>query len=234
MDTSQNTTVAEFRRKLCEFYGYDEKLTFIRTAKRRAPAKEEKARLEPRDFLNSAIEDSTALDKSGDRVNCLSNCKRAIDSQVDQLIRRLGYSALARKERWDIPTKFEFIGRAGIVTPRILNRINHLRNRVEHEFAAPSRQQVEDALDVTMLFLSYAELVHVPSLNWTLSDKLTVRYDDDQMVFAFFDKDPDHSDDATLLFSLAHGESGFDDFYNFLSKTVPLMGKNSWLEEDIP
>jgi len=229
----QNITVAEFRRKLCEFYGYDEELKFIRTAKRRALVKDDKARLEPRDFVNFAVEDSTALDKSGNRVNCLSNCMRGIDSQVDQLIKQLGYSSLARKERWDIPTKFGFIGQAGIVTPRILNRINQLRNRVEHEFAAPSRQQVEDALDVTMLFLSYAELVQIPSLNWCLADKSTVRYDYEQMVFSFFDKNPDHSDDVTLLFSLAHGQSGFDDFYKFLSKIVPLMAKKRWLEEDI-
>lgn len=109
-----------------------------------------------------------------------------------------------------------------------------MRNRLEHEFAPPSKEQVEDALDITTLFLSYAELVQVPSLNWGLSDKATVRYDYDKMIFHFFDEDPDFSKtELSPLFSLAYGEVGFQDFYNFLMRTVPLMSKKSDLGENV-
>jgi hypothetical protein len=58
-----------------------------------------------------------------------------------------------------------------VLTPRILGKITHLRNRLEHDFATPSKRDVEDALDVATLFVSYAELVRVPTMNWTLASK---------------------------------------------------------------
>ncbi|MFL6645628.1 MAG: hypothetical protein ACJ8GM_15125, partial [Paraburkholderia fungorum] len=36
--------------------------------------------------------------------------------------------------------------------PRILNRLNQLRNQVEHEYLVPSRSEVETFIDVTSLF----------------------------------------------------------------------------------
>jgi len=227
-------TVAEFKRKLCSFYGYDQSLRFVRVAKSPPVATGLKASLEPRDFLDFAIEDSAALGKERNRVNCLGNSKRAIDSQIDRLVYRLGFFPLARKERWNIPRKLKFISEIGVVAPRILRRLNTLRNRLEHEFAPPSKAQVEDALDVTMLFISYAELVQIPSLNWGLADKFTVRYDYNEMVFRFFDKDPDFSEnDVSPLFSMAYGEVGFQDFYDFLVRIVPLMLRKSRLGEDL-
>jgi hypothetical protein len=221
-----NEIVTEFIRKLCAFYGYDPNLRHIRDTVASPMPTSLKASLEPRDFLNFAVEDSAALDEERNRVNCLGNSKRAIDSQVDRLVRRLGFLPLAKKERWNIPTKLKFISDSGLVAPRILRRLNKLRNRLEHEFAAPSKDQVEDALDVTTLFLSYAELVPIPVLNWSLTDNSTVRYDYDEMVFHFFNENPDSSESKILpLFSLAYGEEGFQDFHKFLVRTVPLMNK---------
>jgi hypothetical protein len=226
---------SEFRRKLCDFYGYDENLKFVRTPKSPPLATKLKARIEPRDFLNFAIEDSATLEQERNRINCLSNCKRAIDSQVDRLIGRLGFLPLARTKRWTIPKKLEFVSQSGVVAPRILHNVNKVRNRLEHDFAPPSQQQVEDALDVAMLFISYAELVQVPSMNWTLSDKLSVRYDYDEMTFHFFEREPSDWPESELLpaFSLAHGERGFQEFYDFLMKTVRLMERKGRLGEDI-
>ncbi len=230
----KNEIAAEFKRKLSSFYGYDQSLHFVRAINSPPVATGLKASLEPRDFLDFAIEDSAALEKERNRVNCLGNSKRAIDSQVDRLVQRLGFFPLARKERWNIPRKLKFISQVGVVAPRILRRLNSLRNRLEHEFAPPSKEQVEDALDVTTLFLSYAELVPLPSLNWGLPDKSTVRYDYNEMIFRFYDENPDLSEkDVAPLFSLACGEHGFQDFYDFLVRVVPLMQRKSRLGEDI-
>src|SRR3989442_1735872 len=117
----KNEIAAEFKGKLCYFFGYDQNLKFVGTPKSPPLATGIKASLEPRDFLNFAMEDSVALDKERNRINCLGNCKRAIDSQVDHLIRGLGFFALARKQGWNIPRKLEFISRIGVVTPRILH-----------------------------------------------------------------------------------------------------------------
>jgi hypothetical protein len=156
-------------------------------------------------------------------------------NQVDRLIRSLGFLPLAKKQRWNIPRKLDFISQSGVVAPRILNHVNELRNRLEHEFAPPSKRQVEDALDVATLFVFYAELVRVPSMNWTLSGELSLRYDYDEMVFHFFDRNPSDSpdDEVMPMFSLAHGEEGFQDLYDFLVKTVPLMERKGRLGQDI-
>jgi len=168
---NKNEIIAEFRRELSCFLGYDQNLKFVGIAKSPPMATGIKASLKPRDFLNFAIEDSVALEQERNRINCPGNCKRAIDSQVDYLIRGLGFFPLARKQDWNIPRKLEFISQIGVVAPRILHRLNQLRNRLEHEFALPLKGQVEDALDVTTLFISYAELVQLPPLNWSLASK---------------------------------------------------------------
>ncbi len=231
----KNEVLPAFRRELCNAYGYDENLKRVGASKPPPLANEGKAFLEPRDFLNFAVEDSLALEDERNRVNSLSNCKRAVDAQVDRLISRLGFYPLAKKERWSVPRKLDFITESGVVAPRILRRVNSLRNRLEHDFAPPSRQQVEDALDVATLFVSYAELVRIPSMNWTLSSKLTVRYDYDEMVFRFCEKEPaDSSGEEVLpLLTLAHGEKEFQRFYNFLMKIVPSMERGGLLVEDL-
>jgi len=231
----RNEVLAAFRRELRHIHGYDENLKRVGASKPLPLAKEGKAFLGPRDFLNFAVEDSLALEDERNRVNCLSNCKRAVDAQVDRLIGQLGFFPLAKKERWNIPRKLDFISESGVVAPRILRRVNSLRNRLEHEFATPSKQQVEDALDVATLFVSYAELVHIPSMNWTLSSKLTVRYDYSEMVFRFYEKEPpDLSGDEVLpLVSLAHGDEEFQNFYDFLMKIVPSMERKDILVKDL-
>src|SRR5450631_3384260 len=94
--------VTEFRRTLCRFNGYDENLKYV-GAKSSGTPKDNKAFLAPRDFLDFAIQDSTILEQERNRVNCLSNCKRAIDAQVERLIGRLGFFPLAKKQGWNIP-----------------------------------------------------------------------------------------------------------------------------------
>lgn len=218
--------ITEFRCYLCRFHGYDENLKYVGEAKPGSPT-DSKAFLVPRDFLNFAIEDSRTLEDERNRVNCLTNCKRAIDAQVERLIGSLGFFPLAKKQGWNIPKKLDFISNSGVVAPRILRNVNALRNRLEHDYAVPSKQEVEDAFDIATLFVSYAELVEIPSLNWTLPDGLSVRYDYDEMVFHFFKKDPSHSPESDASLSVAYGEEGFQNFYDFLMKIVPSMSRRS-------
>ena len=128
MDRSE--VVLEFKRNLCSLYGYDENLKYVGSAKSTPAATEGKLFLGPRDFLNFALEDSTALEKERNRVNCLGNCKRAIDSQVDHLTGRLGFYPLAKRQGWNIPRKLEFISGSGVVAPRILRGVTSSRNRL--------------------------------------------------------------------------------------------------------
>jgi hypothetical protein len=129
---------------------------------------------------------------------------------------------------------WDFISESGFLAPKILHRVNRIRNRLEHEFALPSKQHVEDALDVAMLFVSYGELVRVPTLNWCVSEEETVHYDRDAMVFHFFDTDPGWPDtEVKPTVSIPYGDPRFQDFYNFMVKIVPSMARGSRLGEDV-
>jgi hypothetical protein len=113
-----NDFFSRFRRKLCLTHGYDENLNYIGGARSELEATGTKAFLEPRDSLTYAIEDSRTLDEPKSLVNCLTNCKRAIDAQIDRMIHRLGFLPLARKQRWPIPRKLSFISDSGSLAPK--------------------------------------------------------------------------------------------------------------------
>ena len=90
-------------------------------------------------------------------ANALSNVKRALDCQVETIIFDYAYFTKSKKERWNFPKKLDFIKDQGIIAPRILKKINSIRNLLEHEFKKPSLEEVEDALDIVTLFIGYVD-----------------------------------------------------------------------------
>jgi hypothetical protein len=70
------------------------------------------------------------------------------------------------------------------------------------------------------------DLVRVPSMNWTLSSKLSVRYYYDRMILRFYETEPSDSEEETNppLLSVVHGEQDFQGFYDFLMKIIPING----------
>jgi len=88
-------------------------------------------------------------------VNGLSNIKRAINCQLDSLLVGFGLFQLSRKGNWGFPYKAEQLNKVGIISPSILRKINQKRNLLEHEYRKPEAEQVEDALDVATLFVTY-------------------------------------------------------------------------------
>ncbi len=104
--------------------------------------------IRPEEFLQFSENDISDNEPRG-LVNGLSNAKRAIDSQVDEVIRCL----LIRPEVLKQP-KLEILSDLGLVAPRILRRIRDSRNLLEHEYRLPTKQQVEDAIDVATLFVT--------------------------------------------------------------------------------
>lgn len=103
-------------------------------------------------------------------VNSLSNTKRAIDSQLDSLLIGLGLSERATK--WHFPPKVTYLNNVGIISPRILNKINKKRNLLEHEYKNPSIEEVEDALDIAKLFINYTnKFLYPATVAFELKDK---------------------------------------------------------------
>lgn len=108
--------------------------------------------ISPSKFLKFAEDDLTA-NYDHCLVNSLSNTKRAIDCQLDSLLIALGLSE--RAKRWRFPQKIDYLNSIGIISPRILNKINKKRNLLEHEYKNPNKEEVEDALDIALLFVNY-------------------------------------------------------------------------------
>lgn len=107
------------------------------------------------DFLDFAVRDlDTSEDDPRNVVNALSNAKRALHCQVDSVLYALGFHACPSKVPRNFPGKLELIRELGVVTPRVLAKINSARNLMEHEYSLPQAGEVMDFVDIVGLFLA--------------------------------------------------------------------------------
>ena len=112
--------------------------------------------IKPKQFLKFAERDlNNELEHH--LVNALSNIKRSIDCQLDSLLCGFGLFDYSKKKRWNFPTKVVQLNKLGLISPRILDKINKKRNLLEHDYKNPKKEDVEDALDVATLFIAYTE-----------------------------------------------------------------------------
>lgn len=84
-------------------------------------------------------------------INALSNAKRAIDCQLDNI-----FEAFGLKKRARFPEKLEIVGELGLLAPRIVRKVIKARNLLEHEYYDPPQSEVEDAVDIATLFVEAA------------------------------------------------------------------------------
>ncbi len=117
-----------------------------------------------RTYVDFADADLLDPDSKRTRVNAMSNAKRALHFQVDLLADALGFKQSPFKRKNSFPEKLDFCGKCGVVAPRILGKLNKLRNSLEHEYYMPARSESEDFLDVVTLFLHATDrlLEHFP------------------------------------------------------------------------
>jgi hypothetical protein len=109
--------------------------------------------IKPRELLESA-ECDFRLDYDHHLLNALSNAKRAITCQIDNLICMMALTDRSLKEGWNFPRKIEILNRTEIISPPILSKVNRRRNLLEHEYRRPTTEEVEDAIGVAQLFIS--------------------------------------------------------------------------------
>ena len=107
-----------------------------------------------------------------DVVNAVSNIKRAIENRMDCVLFAFNYQELSKN--WNFPEKMEKLNKLGIIAPRILKKINRIRNLLEHQYQIPKKDEVEEAYDVATLFLAYTKNFvkkSVPQLGYYLVEK---------------------------------------------------------------
>lgn len=103
------------------------------------------------DYAKDDFSDFARLKSPRCLINSVSNAKRALHYQVDGLANALGWSEVKGKR--DFPTKLEFLGRCGILSPLIIKRINKLRNTVEHDYYVPTEDEALEYLEIVELYL---------------------------------------------------------------------------------
>lgn len=108
-------------------------------------------------FLNLAEDDFERGGLSA-LINATTNAKRAIVCQLDQLLISFGYQSL----RWNVPKKIERLKALGLLAPSLLRKVIDIRNILEHEYATPELEKVEEALDIASLFVMSAAAMFIP------------------------------------------------------------------------
>lgn len=133
--------------------------------------------LSPVDFLCQAEEDFARGGLSAS-INCITNSKRAIIGQVDQVLLSFGYVC----QRWDTERKLNKLKELGLLAPTVLRKLVDARNLLEHEYKCPSAEQVEDYLDIAAIFV-----LGVASQFHPFSDEISVNFSRDGMVVGSLD-----------------------------------------------
>ncbi|CAI8749380.1 hypothetical protein [Pseudomonas sp. IT-P260] len=111
----------------------------------------------PVEFLTLAEEDFQRGGLSA-LVNATTNAKRAVVSQMDQLLISFGYKSTS----FEVPRKLEKLQALGLLAPRLLRKVVKMRNILEHEYKKPSLAAVEEVLDIASLYLFSSSAMFIP------------------------------------------------------------------------
>ncbi len=138
-------------------------------------------RVDAEDFLHAA-EDAFELKNYS---SALTDAKRAIHCQIDEVLASLGYSW----KRTPLKKKLEIIRKCGFAAPRVIHRVNAARNLLEHEYVNPSASKTEEALDIATLFVN-ATKRHLESFMGDFyvgrsSERVDTFHFSRELVFAF-------------------------------------------------
>jgi len=170
--------------------------------------------LNAEDFLKFAEEDIEGT-KDKDIINALGNVKRAIENRVDLLHYVFGFIDL--KGNGNFPTKLERLNNLGVVAPRILRKINKIRNLLEHQYELPKKEEVEDAIDIGILFIEYTNrFIHHFLFEFGGNcgdDDLSINFEGDKIKIIV--SGPNHED---KIFSLTNKDSDFYDWVKVVTK----------------
>ncbi|HCT7767039.1 TPA: hypothetical protein OT831_005068, partial [Klebsiella pneumoniae] len=106
----------------------------------------------PERYLQDAIDDLKSGDERRHYNNALRNAKSALHMRVDILCYSFGGESFFKKMK-SFPRKLDFLESIGIVRPRIIDKINKVRNEFEHEYKNITKEEAEDFVDIVMLFI---------------------------------------------------------------------------------
>lgn len=113
--------------------------------------------LMPRDFLDFAEKDLDSPNSIHSLVNATSNLKRAVDCQLDHFLKLLNLDSFYREKRLGVDRKLGFLDKSGLFRSKSLEKLNKLRNRLEHHYEVPEFEDVEVYYDLVVAFVGVIE-----------------------------------------------------------------------------
>jgi len=139
--------------------------------------------ISPREFLNFAKTDIGENNRKG-KINALTNAKRAIDCQIDKVLFALSLDPknlpssftdfLADFDQQllpkDLTIKLKFIHVMNFAPTGIVSRTRTLRNKLEHNYEEPQLNEVEDAIELSELFIMAIESKLFPVCDFHITD----------------------------------------------------------------
>jgi hypothetical protein len=136
-------------------------------------------------------------------LNCVNHLKRAADCAIDTFFHILHLYDLFKKRNLKFEKKTELLNAMGLFNPRSLNKLNTMRNKMEHEYNSPDSVNLElyfelvqgfvYALDGYMYMLALnAEMFFISAEKESFQGGMSVRYD--------FEK-------PSIIFELEEGEN---------------------------
>jgi len=138
----------------------------------------------PFDYLKFAKEDLETGNEKRSIINAIGNAKRALHLQVETICSGYGYKSKSK----DFPPKLIFLKELGVAAPKIIEKLNKTRNRIEHDYYLPTLDEANDFLDIVELFL-YATIsfivVFPDETTLILADDSALReeYSDEELSF---------------------------------------------------
>lgn len=178
----------------------------------------------PQEFLKYAEIDLT-LNHDHKFINALSNSKRALDCQLDLLLLSFGFYKISQKKMWGFPTKLDIIEKIGLLAPRILRKINKQRNLLEHQFVKPTQEQVEDMLDISMLFIASTD-------KFIMKFTPTVKFENEKCG-AKYVLNNNYKESRIVVREFSYNDSLRTDLLdNIDSEDIVPKTKNSWKQGD--
>ena len=109
--------------------------------------------LKPNTYLQDAIDDLSSGRERRNLNNAVRNAKSALHMRVDILCRSFCGDEYFQKNLRNFPKKMDFLEGIGIVRPRIIDKINKMRNEIEHEYRDATIEEAEDFIDIVLLFI---------------------------------------------------------------------------------
>lgn len=113
--------------------------------------------VKPATYCEFAMQDLAEPDSPRTRINAISNAKRAFHLQIELLTDALGFDRSNHRRPGAFPARVDFAALCGVVTPRIMSKLNKLRNEVEHEYVQPLRDTADDFVDVVALYVDASD-----------------------------------------------------------------------------